>query len=99
VQLCAQDGSLQCVEARVAAISGYVDVTLLLPVVSKHSTPLCNGGIGGRDRTGFTHRSEILPRIEAECRRVSKAPTPRAAVPRTVRLASVLDNLELEFPG
>ena len=99
MQLCAQDSSLQCVEAGIAALSGYVDVTLMLAVVSEHPAPLCNGGVRGRDRTGFAHGPEILSRIEAECRSVSKRAAPRSPVPRTVRLAGILDNLELELPS
>src|SRR5438132_6657328 len=98
-QLDAQDGRLQGVEPRVAALSGYVNVALLLPVVSQHPTPLRNRSIRGRDRTGFAHGPQILPRIEAECRSVSEGPTPGPAVLRTVRLAGVLDDLEVEFPG
>src|SRR2546430_657600 len=97
LQLCAQDSSLQCVEAGIAALSGYVHVTLLLAVVSEHPAPLCNGGVRGRDRTGSPHRPEIFPRIEAECRGVSNGAAPPSPIPRPVRRAGTLDVFEFEF--
>src|SRR5215471_20736989 len=92
-QLHPQDGSLQGVQPVVPSHS-YMLVLAPLPVVAHHSHLLGQVWVVRSQHPAVTVRAQVLARVEAEGRKITKRPNTASCPARPVSLTGVLDHLE-----